>query len=314
MKSDSPSLVSAWSAAQPFVFGGLSGMVATAVIQPIDFIKVRIQLLSKGSSTNPIAMAAQVIRSESIFTLYSGLSAGLLRQATYTTARMGLFNTFIAYAKEKNGDQPITFAQRAVAGLAAGGLGAMIGNPCDLALIRMQADGLLEPAKRSNYTGVLNALSRIAREEGVLALWGGAGPTVVRAMALNVGMLSTYSEAKSRLEGYFGPSASATFGASAIAGFFASFLSLPFDFIKTRLQKQRKVPGQVPLYAGSIDCFFKVLRTEGPLAFYRGFGTYYVRIAPHAMVTLLVADGLNTMAKWVQNQRQGTGVSLAKNH
>ncbi|KAI7534605.1 hypothetical protein KC319_g18558, partial [Hortaea werneckii] len=41
------------------------------------------------------------------------------------------------------------------------------------------------------------------------------------------------------------------------------------------------------------DCFGKVMREEGPLRFYRGFSTYYVRIAPHAMVTLIVADYLN---------------------
>lgn len=35
--------------------------------------------------------------------LYKGLSAGLLRQATYTTARMGLFNQFSATLKDLNG-------------------------------------------------------------------------------------------------------------------------------------------------------------------------------------------------------------------
>jgi len=33
------------------------------------------------------------------------------------------------------------------------------------------------------------------------------------------------------------------------------------------------------------------------LRFYRGFGTYYVRIAPHAMITLLVADYLGVITK-----------------
>lgn len=88
-----------------------------------------------------------------------------------------------------------------------------------------------------------------------------------------------------------------TLAASAVAGFFASFFSLPFDFIKTRLQKQSKGPdGKLP-YKGFVDCFQKVIREEGPLRFYRGFSTYYVRIAPHAMVTLIVADYLNFITK-----------------
>ena len=71
-----------------------------------------------------------------------------------------------------------------------------------------------------------------------------------------------------------------TLAASGIAGFFASFFSLPFDFVKTRLQRQGKGEGRV--YAGMWDCFRKVAREEGWLRFYRGFATYYVRIAPHA--------------------------------
>lgn len=55
-------------------------------------------------------------------------------------------------------------------------------------------------------------------------------------------------------------------------------------FIKTRLQKQQKdASGKLP-YKGLLDCARKVAKEEGWLRFYRGFGTYYVRIAPHALV------------------------------
>lgn len=216
--------------------------------------------------------------------LYTGLSAGLLRQAVYTTARLGFFDTFMksltVRAKEK-GNQ-IGFAERAAAGLSAGGLAAMIGNPADLALIRMQSDGLKPAAQRKNYKSVIDALTGIAKSEGVGALWAGAAPTVVRAMALNFGQLAFFSEAKQRLKDTSMSARAQTLTASAVAGFFASFFSLPFDFVKTRLQKQQRAPdGSLP-YKGMSDCFRKVARDEGLLRFYRGFSTYYVRIAPHA--------------------------------
>ncbi|KAF4980389.1 hypothetical protein F66182_17233 [Fusarium sp. NRRL 66182] len=175
----------------------------------------------------------------------------------------------------------------------------MIGNPADLALIRMQSDGLKPVEARANYRSVIDALSRISKAEGVSALWAGATPTVVRAMALNLGQLAFFSESKTQLKAHTSWSPQTqTFAASAIAGFFASFLSLPFDFVKTRLQKQQKNPvtGELP-YKGLLDCARKVIRDEGWLRFYRGFGTYYVRIAPHAMVTLIVADYLNLITK-----------------
>lgn len=105
----------------------------------------------------------------------------------------------------------------------------------------MQSDGLKPAAQRANYKNVIDALSRITRNEGITALWTGCSPTVVRAMALNLGQLSGFSQAKALIK-----KSDATGGtgllkviqqkemytvlaASGIAGFFASFLSLPFE-------------------------------------------------------------------------------------
>ncbi|THC98857.1 hypothetical protein EYZ11_001635 [Aspergillus tanneri] len=282
-------------AALPFVNGGLAGMTATAVIQPIDMIKVRLQLAGEGVRAGPrpsaFGVARDIIASGKVLDLYTGLSAGLLRQAVYTTARLGFFDTFIKSLNKRaeSANRQVTFAERAGAGLSAGGIAAMIGNPADLALVRMQSDGLKPPEARAHYRSVVDALLRISKAEGATALWAGAFPTVVRAMALNFGQLTFFAESKAQLKARtkLTPQ-NQTFAASAIAGFFASFLSLPFDFIKTRLQKQQKDPktGQLP-YKGLFDCARKVVKEEGWLRFYRGFGTYYVRIAPHALVSPL---------------------------
>jgi solute carrier family 25 (mitochondrial oxoglutarate transporter), member 11 len=269
-------------AALPFVNGGLSGMVATTCIQPIDMIKVRLQLAGEGTAggpkPTPLSVTREVIAQGKVMDLYTGLSAGLLRQAVYTTARLGFFDTFMKSlsARAEAKERKVTFYERAGSGLAAGGLAAMVGNPADLALIRMQSDGLKPKAERANYNSVIDALMRIARNEGIGAWWAGAYPTVVRAMALNFGQLAFFSEAKSQLKDTSLSPRAQTLTASAIAGFFASFFSLPFDFVKTRLQKQSKGPdGKLP-YNGMMDCFQKVIRNEGPLRFYRGFSTYYV--------------------------------------
>jgi solute carrier family 25 oxoglutarate transporter 11 len=276
-------------AALPFINGGISGMVATTVVQPVDMIKVRLQLAGEGVATGPkptpITVTREILAQGKVMDLYTGISAGLLRQAVYTTARLGFFDTFMKTltVRAKDKGTQIGFAERATAGLAAGGLAAFIGNPADLALIRMQSDGLKPIAERKNYKSVIDALTGIVKSEGITGLWAGATPTVVRAMALNLGQLAFFSEAKAQLKTRTSWSAKTqTLTASAIAGFFASFLSLPFDFVKTRLQKQQRGPdGKLP-YKNMVDCFAKVARQEGLLRFYRGFGTYYVRIAPHA--------------------------------
>lgn len=65
-------------------------MAATCVVHPMDVIKNRMQM-QKGK-----ASISETIRSiynkEGITTFYSGLTAGLVRQATYTTVRLGIYN------------------------------------------------------------------------------------------------------------------------------------------------------------------------------------------------------------------------------
>lgn len=178
----------------------------------------------------------------------------------------------------------VGFSERAAAGLLAGGLGAALGNPADLALIRMQADGLKPMAERNNYRSVIHALKDVTKNEGILALWNGATPTIVRAMALNFGQLAFFSESKSQLKhlqekGYHNLNPKVqTLAASAVAGFFASFFSLPFDFLKTRMQQQAKGGQKLNM----LGTFLKVAKEEGALRVYRGLPVYYTRIAPHA--------------------------------
>merc|ERR1712187_860331 len=116
--------------------------------------------------------------------------------------------------------------------------------------------------------------------------------------ALNFGMLAFNASAKDWLSAAGVTGQPQVFGASAIAGFFASFFSLPFDFVKTQLQKQKPDPvtGELP-YKSAMDCVGKIMKEGGPLRFYAGFPTFYFRIAPHAMITLIMQDNIKKVWK-----------------
>jgi solute carrier family 25 oxoglutarate transporter 11 len=291
--SDNP----VWKACQPFVTGSLAGMFATTCIQPIDMVKVRIQLLAgTADAAGPITIASNMIKNEGFSAFYTGLSAGLTRQVVYTGARLGLFDKFTAAAKTPG--EPLGFAKNAVCALGAGGLAALLGNPADLALIRMQSDSMLPAAERAGYTNVFTTLGLIMKSDGVGGLMAGAAPTASRAMALNFGMLAFNASAKDLLQSQGVTGAPQVLGASAIAGFFASFFSLPFDFVKTQMQKQKPDPvtGQLK-YTSAIQCAGSIMKEGGPLRFYAGFPTFYVRIAPHAMITLIAQDGIKKFWK-----------------
>lgn len=57
-------------------------MTATAVIQPIDMIKVRIQLEGeRGGNTNAMGVYRSIYKNEGVSALYKGLDSAILRQA-----------------------------------------------------------------------------------------------------------------------------------------------------------------------------------------------------------------------------------------
>eukprot|EP01026_Neomeris_dumetosa_P051509 TRINITY_DN4535_c0_g1_i1.p1 TRINITY_DN4535_c0_g1~~TRINITY_DN4535_c0_g1_i1.p1 ORF type:complete len:319 (-),score=46.82 TRINITY_DN4535_c0_g1_i1:286-1113(-) len=261
-------------------------MAATCVIQPIDMVKVRLQL---GETGGPLAVAQRMIKNEGFLSLYKGLDAGLVRQATYTTTRLGVFSTLNSKALEMNDNKPLPLSVKALLGLTAGGIGALVGTPADLTLIRMQADTTLPMDKRRNYKGVVDAFLRISREEGVAGLFRGSGPTIARACALNMGMLASNEQFKEMIQGmgYAKGSNPVVLGAASLAGVVAATFSLPFDFVKTRIQKMQPRPDGTMPYKGFLDCALQTLQKEGPLVFYTGYPTYCIRIAPHVTATLI---------------------------
>jgi solute carrier family 25 (mitochondrial oxoglutarate transporter), member 11 len=150
--------------------------------------------MQKGA-TNPLTMGRKVLAEEGVRALYSGLDSALLRQATYTTARLGIYRSLFDM-REKHYGGALPFYEKVGVSMIAGLLGSIVGNPADLALIRLQADQTLAPEQRRNYKNVVDAFQRIVKEEGVLALWKGSVPTVARAMSLNAGQLATFEELK----------------------------------------------------------------------------------------------------------------------
>jgi len=284
--------------ALPFAIGAFSGMTGQTCIQPVDVIKVRIQLAGEGTKgaarATPFSVGKGIVANEGFTRLWSGLTAGYVRQLSYGMLRLGFFDRLVAFfeARAKERGTPVTFRERAASSLLAGGLGAAIANPAEVALIRMQSDGMKPKEQRANYRSAIDALSRIARQEGVRGLWSGVMPTTTRAMVANFGQLAFFSESKSQLQKRTNLSFHMqTFTATVIAGFAAAAFSLPFDFLKTRLQRGGSA------YSGVINCAVTVLREEGPLRFYRGFWTYFFRMAPHTIITLSVADNIHAMVK-----------------
>lgn len=103
-------------------------------------------------------------------------------------------------------------------------------------------------------------------------------------------MMPPYEQARD----WLGSNTGGFYGAAAVAAMWASLwasiLSLPFDNLKTKMQAQ--VPGSDGklMYRTLSEAYYKTLAREGFGGFYVGFCAYYLRVAPHAIITLYTID------------------------
>ncbi|KAF8368654.1 hypothetical protein PRIPAC_86483 [Pristionchus pacificus] len=292
MSSDKKSIPNAMK----FVFGGSAGMSATLVVQPLDLVKNRMQLsgiAGKREYRSAIHALTSIVKNEGVKTVYDGLSAGLLRQATYTTVRLGMYTWL--FERFSSGEKSPSFLNKAAIAMTAGAVGAFAGTPAEVALIRMTGDGRLPAEQRRNYKNAFEAIGRIGKEEGIATLWRGCVPTVMRAMVVNVAQLATYSQAKEAIGsmGVLPPGIAVHFAAAMISGVNTAFVSMPLDIAKTRIQSMRVVDG-VPEYKNGLDVIFKVIKNEGVTALWKGFTPCYMRLGPYTVLALMILEQMNT--------------------
>lgn len=310
-----------------FVEGGIASIVAGCSTHPLDLIKVRMQLQGETHLANhipslrpafafqspssaaaainitpprvgPISVGARIVQSEGVAALFSGVSATVLRQTLYSTTRMGLYDVL----KQKWSDphtNNMPLVRKIAAGLIAGGVGAAVGNPADVAMVRMQADGRLPTSQRRNYRGVIDAITRMSKQEGIGSLWRGSSLTVNRAMIVTASQLASYDQIKESIleKGLMRDGLGTHVTASFAAGFVAAVASNPVDVIKTRVMNMRVEQGTAPPYTGALDCALKTVRAEGPVALYKGFIPTISRQGPFTVVLFVTLEQIRKVLK-----------------
>jgi hypothetical protein len=288
-----------WS---PFVAGGLGDATACLISHPMDVAKVRLQLKGELSSLpqptgirNIFHTLITIYQKDGFFKgIYIGLSAAILRQLTFSSLRHGTFH-FLQTNWSIKYQQPMPLTIQIFSGACVGAVCAMIANPCDVVLIRMQADGHWPISQQRAYRNVFHGFSSIISSEGFSCLWRGYRATVIRGVLVTCSQLPSYHTSKYYLlrSGYFAePSLVPHLLASIISAIVASLVTCPADVIKTRLMNMKKEATATSpsgastriVYDGVIDCFQRIYQTEGMRGFYKGLGATIGRLGPHTII------------------------------
>ena len=313
-----------------YIAGGLGDVCACLVSHPFDTVKVRQQLSGELTSTTKVQSQFRVLlnttrtiiaKEGAIGGLYVGLTASILRQATFSTLRHGGFATvctMMALSTTNITTSPTTttttllssptshlplpplpphpstfvsLTQAIVGGTAVGAAAALLANPLDVVLIRMQSDRHWPLKQRRNYRHPFDAIWKITKTKGLERLWRGCGPTVLRASLVTTAQLPTYHTTK-RLVLNAAPTLFSQGSndsklhviASVASAAVASVVTCPVDVVKTRIINMQKVEGGKAYYSSALDCVVKTVRSEGFLGLFKGLVPTFLRLGPHTIV------------------------------
>lgn len=301
-------MVAAAALVTKMVIAAFAGMGAATVCHPLDVIRVQMQ--TEGSNYKGTTdCATQIVKRDGVVKgLYAGISAAYLRQWLYGSCRIGIYSFLLEQAQQKNIDQgidknQILLSAKLLMGLTSGGIGSFVGTPSELALVRMTNDSKLPESEKRNYKNVGECVTRIAREDGILALWTGARVTVLRAMLLSACALAFTSEIKLKLTktGIFGVDGQIykgfplLFFAILASSFIANTVSNPFDVVKSRMQNQQPDKDGNLQYSSMTDAMTKIIATDGVFKLWAGFLPAFLKLAPYTIISLILTEKI-TMA------------------
>mmetsp|Transcript_10217 Transcript_10217/g.20834 ORF Transcript_10217/g.20834 Transcript_10217/m.20834 type:complete len:313 (-) Transcript_10217:515-1453(-) len=289
--------------ATKFCLTGSASMLAEGATFPVDITKTRLQLQGqadfKGSKLGFGGMGMSILRNEGLSGLYAGVTPAVVRHIPYTGFRCIGYEYIRGFFCGSAPKDQAPFLAKAAAGMSAGAIGQAIAVPCDLIKVRMQADGRLVAAgelKAPRYAGITDAFTKIRAQEGIKGFYAGCTPAIQRAALVNLGELTTYDTAKKSIVVYTGDNLLCHLCSAICSGFVASLCSTPADVAKSRIMSQKPLAdGSLP-YNGTLDCWRKVVASEGFPALYKGFMPGWLRLGPWQLVFWCSYEQLRKMS------------------
>lgn len=270
-------------------------------------LKTRLQVQRIGSNTGRVGIAgglAGIVRAEGPAGLYRGLSPTLVallpNWAVYFTV-YGRLKEALAERQHRRAEEqglppPPAHASAYVHMAAAAGAGVAtltVTNPLWVVKTRMQTQNLslqlggaggAAAAARLPYSGTLDALTRIAREEGMRGLYSGLAPSMAGVCHVAI-QFPLYEAAKQYAADRRGTDpdrldAAELVVASAVSKMIASTATYPHEVIRSYMH----VTGSGPLKGLAPACRV-IWREDGARGFYRGCLTNLLRTTPAAALT-----------------------------
>lgn len=252
--------------------GAVGSVTAMTVFYPLDTARTRLQVDDQRKAKNTAYVLMDIIQEEGLYSLYRGLlpvlSSLYCSNFLYFYTFNGLKTVFVGRGKTSSSLQDLLF------GYLAGIVNVLMTTPLWVVNTRLKLQGAtfrtkgLECSKTTKYKGIIDGLQRISKEEGLMSLWSGTGPSLVLAgnpaiqfMVYEAVKKFLMSEDKKTLRGR------QYFAVGAIAKAIATILTYPLQVAQC---KQRSGYKTTSGKADILSLLARLTRDQGFKGLYKG--------------------------------------------
>merc|ERR1712118_576749 len=169
------------------------------------------------------------------------------------------------------------FSMKLLSGGLAGGAANVVCYPFDFARTRLASD---LGKGQGQFNGIADCIMKTVQTWGVTGLYRGAAVTVAGAFVYRGGQLGLFAQVQDMnpYKADKGPiGVVAAFVAATIARTITTPFNYPFDTVRRRMMLDSEKPAEERLYSSGVNCFFKVMQTEGFGGMYKGLVPELVR-------------------------------------
>jgi len=272
--------------AENAILSGAAAIISKTAAAPIERVKLLVQnqgeMLKSGRLKEPykgvIDCTRRVAAEEGVVSFWRGNLANCIRYFP-TQALNFAFKDQIktAFKFDKKDSEMTKFAKNVGSGGAAGAMSLAFVYSLDYARTRLANDA--KAAKKAGgvaerqFNGLVDVYQKTIASDGIAGLYRGFLISCFGIIIYRGCYFGFYDTLKPLV---LGPDAGLT--ASFLLGYgvtvSAGLVSYPVDTIRRRMMM---TSGEAVKYAGSWDCFIKILRAEGVASLFKGAGANILR-------------------------------------
>ncbi|KRT78878.1 mitochondrial carrier protein [Oryctes borbonicus] len=234
-----------------FIIGGMAAVCAGFFTNPLEVIKIRMQLQGELQKKNKqvihyrniLHTSYQIIKHEGIFALQKGIVPALWVQLIMNGSRLGFYDYGLThgFCNDYNGN-PVFLKSIVISGFG-GVMGHYLSNPFYLIKTHLQSESAkaIAVGYQHHYEGTWKALTNVYSKGGFRGLFRGGVAVIPRAFVASSSQLMSFVYCKEWLhqKNYFKEHPVITcFISSMIGGIAISVMTAPFDLILVRLYNQ----------------------------------------------------------------------------